>query len=68
MYWSEGKVSFRDLDDHEFTTELKDWMEQIVDGTQCFYWQSTKSGRAFWASELPRDTNKGTRHGLLVRK
>ena len=63
-YWREGKVSFRDLDGHEFKTKLKDWVEQTVDGTECFYWQSTKSGRAFWAWELPRDTNKGKAHGL----
>lgn len=58
-YWQEGNVSFRDLDGHEFKTEPKDWVEQTVDGTGCFYWQSTKSGREFWAWELPRNANKG---------
>jgi len=46
-YWVEahrlkGKVYFRDQDGHELETKLKDWVEQTVHGTPCYYWQSTK--------------------------
>lgn len=64
-YCYEGKVSFRDLDGHAFNAEPKDRVEQTVDGNQCFYWQSTKSARAFLAWKLRRHANKGKRHRLI---
>ncbi|KAK7404174.1 hypothetical protein QQX98_010048 [Neonectria punicea] len=58
-YERNGKVYFRNAEGKEIKTEIKDWMEETAaDGTQCFYWQTPKSGRAFWATELPKETKK----------
>lgn len=59
-YERNGKVYFRDAEGKEVKTEIKDWMEETAaDGTKCFYWQNPKSGRAFWATELPKEAKKG---------
>jgi hypothetical protein len=35
-----------------------DWKVEMVDGTQCSYWKSPKSGCVFWTKELPREQAK----------
>lgn len=61
-YGRNGKVYFRNVEGKEVKTEIKDWIEETAaDGTQCFYWQSPGSGRAFWATELPKEAKKGRR-------
>ncbi|KAK0615137.1 hypothetical protein B0T17DRAFT_497610 [Bombardia bombarda] len=59
-YRRHRKVCFRNPEGKEVKTGLKDWTEQTAaDGSQCFYWQS--SGRAFWATKLPKEAKKGHR-------
>ncbi|CAH0022771.1 unnamed protein product [Clonostachys rhizophaga] len=42
--------------------EEKDWMEETAaDETQCFCWPNPKIGRAFWATDLPKEAKKGRR-------
>ncbi|KAM0415721.1 hypothetical protein ACHAPT_013306 [Fusarium lateritium] len=61
-YERNGRVYFRNAEGKEVKTEIKDWTEETAsDGTKCFYWQSLKSGRAFWATELPKEARKGRR-------
>ncbi|KID93590.1 hypothetical protein MAJ_10453, partial [Metarhizium majus ARSEF 297] len=57
-----GKVCFKDLNGEEIKTESKEWTEQTVDETQCYYWQSDASQPSFWATELPKEERKGRRH------
>ncbi|KAI1271437.1 hypothetical protein F5Y07DRAFT_404413 [Xylaria sp. FL0933] len=53
MYRRKGKLYFKNLHKQEIETKSKDWKEQALsDGTRCFYWQSAKSGRVFWTTEL----------------
>ncbi|KAI8626605.1 hypothetical protein F5Y19DRAFT_221473 [Xylariaceae sp. FL1651] len=52
-YRRKGKLYFKNLHKQEIETKSKDWNEQALsDGTRCFSWQSTKSGRVFWTTEL----------------
>jgi hypothetical protein len=61
-YRHRGKVCFKDLNGEEIKTEPKEWTEQTVDETQCYYWQSDASQPSFWATELPMEERKGRRH------
>ncbi|GAB0139110.1 hypothetical protein EsDP_00007325 [Epichloe bromicola] len=57
-YINKGKIHFRDPEGQEVKTELKDWTADMIDGAQCFYWRSSKSGRLFWTPELPGQLSK----------
>jgi hypothetical protein len=57
-YGHKGKIHFRNLEGQEVKTELMDWKVEMVDGTQCSYWKSPKSGCVFWTKELPREQAK----------
>ena len=58
-YDLKGRICFRNPEGQEVKTELKEWAEQMLDGTACFYWKSAKSGRAFWATNLPKAAKQG---------
>ncbi|KIE02323.1 hypothetical protein MAJ_01981, partial [Metarhizium majus ARSEF 297] len=60
-YMRRGKVCFKDADGKENKTELKEWVEQTVDGTRCYCRQSSGSEPAFWVMEMPKEAKKSHR-------
>ena len=55
-----GKAHFQDASGKENKTELKNGVEQTVDGTRCYCWQSSGSGPTFWVTETPKEAKSLT--------